>query len=113
MTHHDSAFPAVWGGNQSDWFWQNQAACRDVPEFIRDEFTYVPAGRGVAHEQTKRLKREYCDHCPVLAQCREWADRDVYFAGIAGGRLYRDIRNGRGTRGGIVEVEDEKEKEDG
>lgn len=101
-------FTPTWPGNSGEWSWQDRAACNGVDELTQYEFTHLPHGRGVAAEHARRLADEYCNGCPVLARCREWANQDTYFTGVAGGRAYKD-RNGRTYR----RARDKQGREDG
>lgn len=83
-----------WPGSPRQWDWQNHAACNGVDETTQYLFTNPPApNRGMRAEMSiiaERLNRDYCSQCPVLRQCRNWADNDFNFSGIAGGRVYID-----------------------
>lgn len=68
-----------------EWFWQDRAACKDAPEEDKHAFTSIP--RRVV---TDDLVERYCDRCPVVAQCADWAERDRPFVGVAGGRAWMD-----------------------
>lgn len=57
--------------------WQAQAHCQDNPRLI--DATRVP-------EVWDGLR--LCADCPVIAQCRAWAEAETDYVGIAGGRVY-------------------------
>lgn len=66
--------------------WQDRASCggKAVPEPDRDQFTasYPTAEVG------RDLARRYCHQCPVMRECRLWADEEPCFSGVAGGALF-------------------------
>lgn len=74
-----------------DWSWHDEAACAKASD--ADAHAMVTSQRGPADAYGKRLIAEYCDECPVVAQCARWAERDEAFTGIAGGtRWTAEIR---------------------
>ena len=88
--------------------WQKSAACRGVgPQFffweeftfeqIRDEYymsekafgRMTKIGReGVRREMEEKYKEQYCDHCPVKAECGEAGRYESY--GIWGGKSFSE-----------------------
>lgn len=68
--------------NTQAWTWGNDAACAGAPE--QDVSAFTTPMRTLTPDLVKR----YCKGCPVLAQCRNWAETDEYFTGTAGGRYY-------------------------
>lgn len=68
------------------WAWHDRAACNGAPE--RDAHTMVSPGGGNTDAHDRKMIEQYCDACPVLAQCAAWAVREVDFVGIAGGRRW-------------------------
>lgn len=65
--------------------WQDEAACSPptVMEIDREAFVSFPSP-----SVAKDLKSRFCDRCPVVAQCRDWAMTDLAFSGVAGGMLF-------------------------
>lgn len=57
--------------------WQAAAVCRDNPQLI--DATRVP-------EVWDGLR--LCASCPVIEQCRAWAESETDYVGIAGGQVY-------------------------
>lgn len=70
--HEPAADPLVWS---------TRAACAGHPE-LTDERTKRGARRAL----------ELCAGCPVIAQCRAWADSEATYVGVAGGRVYVERR---------------------
>ncbi|MGH8907066.1 MAG: WhiB family transcriptional regulator [Egibacteraceae bacterium] len=73
--------------------WRHKAACLDEnPEL------FFPIGTtGPAIEQTERAKG-VCRHCPVTAQCLEWALETNQDAGVWGGMSEDERRTLRRSR---------------
>lgn len=57
--------------------WQRRAACAGQHQLMDNT-------SGEAVYDALRL----CFGCPVLQQCRAWADSETYLEGVAGGELY-------------------------
>ncbi len=57
-----------------------EAACRDANPDWFDETTYTPFARSVI--------RDFCDSCPVAAECYEQIGAAFGFTGIAGGIVW-------------------------
>jgi WhiB family redox-sensing transcriptional regulator len=52
----------------SDWEWQEEAACRDLPT----EMYFHPDGeRGPRRRNRENAAKAVCATCPVMMQCRE------------------------------------------
>lgn len=62
--------------------WADRAACAGHPE-LTDERTKLRA----------RQALELCRQCPVVEQCRAWADTERTYVGVAGGRVYTERRS--------------------
>lgn len=63
--------------------WQDYAVCVEDPKATNAE---TPA------QTSKALAM--CARCPVVAQCREWAESErPHFMGVAGGLVYGDDRS--------------------
>lgn len=67
--------------------WQLRAACADTPGLM--DATDPPE---VFHALA------VCSTCPVVHQCRSWADTETDYAGVAGGQVYTNRRRTRRTR---------------
>lgn len=62
--------------------WTTRALCAGRPE--------------ATDSRTKRRAEaalELCRQCPVLEQCRAWADAEGTYVGVAGGRVYTERRS--------------------
>jgi Transcription factor WhiB len=71
------------------WAWQDQAACKGCPDL--DYIKFLNPGQSKAYAPgVKDLRNRYCDHCPVIMQCRTWAQGDFEFIGVAGGIGWTD-----------------------
>lgn len=64
--------------------WQAQAACQGLPELV-DATRPPEVWDGLA----------LCAHCPVITQCRQWAQTETDYVGIAGGRVWTTKHRGR------------------
>lgn len=62
--------------------WADRAACAGHPE-LTDERTKLRARKAL----------ELCRRCPVVEQCRAWADAEGTYVGVAGGRVYTERRS--------------------
>lgn len=71
--------------------WQFAAACIGQPE-LTDATRPPQVWDGLA----------LCAHCPVIAQCRQWAEEETTYVGIAGGHVWTTKhRNRRSTTTGL------------
>jgi WhiB family redox-sensing transcriptional regulator len=68
--------------------WQKHAVCVADPRATNGE-----TKRDIARAQAM------CQRCPVLSQCRAWADSELDFEGVAGGLVYGDRRSKSNPRG--------------
>lgn len=64
--------------------WHADAACANRPELI--DATRPPR---------VRAGLDLCAKCPVLTPCRQWAEQETDYVGIAGGRVYTTKRGQR------------------
>lgn len=80
----------IWPGNLRQWDWQDKANCRGSDIATWFEFTHLPQGRGGAQARAEDLNARFCHDCPVIDQCREWAEDDKYFYGVAAGIAYSE-----------------------
>lgn len=62
--------------------WAARAACIGKPELTDQK------GRRKA-----RRALDLCAQCPVMEQCRAWADNERSYVGVAGGRVYVEKRS--------------------
>lgn len=61
--------------------WSATALCNGRPE-LTDQRCKRQAERALA----------LCRQCPVMDQCRAWADSERNYVGVAGGRVYGERR---------------------
>lgn len=64
-----------------EFWWRDDAACKESDPNL---FT----GAQLKSRDNRMQALEICSRCPVIQQCREWADEDLYFQGIAGAQYY-------------------------
>lgn len=62
--------------------WAEEAACVGHPE-LTDERTKLRARKALA----------MCRQCPVIEQCRAWAEAEGTYVGVAGGRVFTERRS--------------------
>lgn len=87
-TDDSTAGDAAELGIADDENWQRYAVCTADPRATNGE-----TQRDIARAQAM------CQRCPVLAQCRAWADSELDFEGVAGGLVYGDSRSKSNPRG--------------
>lgn len=61
--------------------WSAEALCNGRPE-LTDQRCKRQAQRALT----------LCQSCPVMTQCRAWADGERDYVGVAGGRVYGERR---------------------
>jgi hypothetical protein len=79
--------------------WQYKAKCATAPERDRATFT----GPYPTKADAQDIARRYCHKCPVMLQCRKWAESERYFSGIAGGVAY-SVSNMGGPRRSMYKI---------
>lgn len=62
--------------------WAARAACIGRPELMDQKGS-----------RKARAALELCEQCPVLAECRAWAEAEGSYVGVAGGRVYVEKRS--------------------
>lgn len=87
-TDDDQAADEIEPGLIDEANWQKHAVCVADPRATNGE-----TPRDIARAQAM------CQRCPVLAQCRAWADSERDFEGVAGGLVYGDSRSKSNPRG--------------
>lgn len=81
------------------WEWQDDAACNDADPLDRMVFTSPPSvGNDRVATGAAGVADKYCVQCPVRRQCLEWAKKDMYFIGVAGGAAFSGLPNKRTMR---------------
>lgn len=81
--------------------WQREAACKTT-----DQNTQLAFTGGISNVvDAQPLVWEFCADCPVRSLCRDWAEKQRVFTGIAGGYLWKSTGQGSDyTKGVRVEV---------
>lgn len=64
--------------------WQDDAKCISAPERDKESLTGAHPTREIALD----IAHRYCNRCPVILQCLEWAKGEHAFSGIAGGYAF-------------------------
>ena len=72
-----------------------------VPMLTGDWLIFV--GKASKVDRT-RLIKQYCRRCPVIAQCKRWADAERGFVGVAGGGIYSPTSDGKAHK--RIEIEE-------
>lgn len=75
--------------------WRADAACLGSKP---DRFDTLSGNSQLSYlTKARPTVEEFCLDCPVLAECRRWADSEPEFTGIAAGRVYYSAtrRDGR------------------
>ncbi|MGH3506331.1 MAG: WhiB family transcriptional regulator [Nocardioidaceae bacterium] len=70
-----------------NWEWQYDGLCRKVDPEV---FFPPDSERGPVRQRREREAKEYCQHCPVLARCREHALKVQEPYGVWGGLTPRE-----------------------
>lgn len=94
MTTRRAVFIAAAPKNTLQEHWAEQAKCAYAPEVDKQVMLSYFVKRSVALD----VKKRYCDQCPVVTQCLNWAIEDWAFTGIAGGMLFAGERSSGQTR---------------
>ena len=76
---------------QADREWQTLAACRGAnPELFFPDKRY--GTRQIVRRAIENTRREYCNQCPVIERCREYAKAYHTRDGIWGGRFLGGLK---------------------
>ena len=65
-----------------NWEWQYDGVCRQVDPEV---FFPPDSERGPVRQRRESQAKQYCEHCPVLARCREHALKVQEPYGVWGG----------------------------
>lgn len=86
-----------------------EAWCHDSSDFVtleREVADLYEMPPGTKIERLRRLRyvqtaaAQFCEGCPVMRQCREWAESDPFYEGIAAGKVVRrTVREWRHANG--------------
>lgn len=65
--------------------WQERALCRKLTD--EQKAVFFPVGRSDSpgYQAQEAKAKAVCSHCPVLAECREWALETEELDGVHGG----------------------------
>jgi len=69
------------------WDWQYDGVCRSVDPEV---FFPPDSERGPVRQRRESQAKQYCEHCPVLARCREHALKVQEPYGVWGGLTPRE-----------------------
>jgi WhiB family transcriptional regulator, redox-sensing transcriptional regulator len=70
--------------------WQTRGACRT--QFLPDPDLFHPVGAGPAARRQAEQAKKYCQRCPVLQTCLQWALDTRQDEGVLGGTTEEERR---------------------